>query len=412
MQTAIAAEFLATPEGREADAILRRCVHCGFCNATCPTYQLLGDELDGPRGRIYLVKQILEKASAVDAARMHLDRCLTCRSCETTCPSGVTYARLADIGRGLVESQTSRPTVERLMRALLRFALPRRVLFATLLKVGRLARPLLPKRLKAAIPALTPAGDWPAARHADRVLAFDGCVQAAIAPRINAALARVLDRAGTSLVSDPGVGCCGAIDWHLGAHQKARARMQHVIDVWCEALDRNIRAIAVTASGCAAMIKEYPQIFADDPRYASKAQRVADAVRDPAELIGVEIVAAWPKRATARIAFHAPCTLTHALKAASGPERLLAAAGYDLTPVRDAHLCCGSAGTYSILQPRIARALRRNKVAALEAASPDGIATANIGCLVHLAAGSARPVCHWIVLLDEAIDGMGSESRL
>lgn len=402
MQTIIAPKFLATPAGREADAILRRCVHCGFCNATCPTYQLLGDELDGPRGRIYLIKEMLEGAQAADAARVHLDRCLTCRSCETTCPSGVSYARLADIGRGLIETHATRPLRERLVRALLRLVLPRPAMFAPLLAAARIVRPLLPRGLKLSVPQSVDPGKWPAPRHAHRVLAFDGCVQGAIAPRINAALARVLDRTGASLIPDPGAGCCGAIDWHLGAHDHARTRMRRAIDKWCRALDNNVRSVAVTASGCAAMIKEYPHIFEADREYAAKARRVADAVRDPAELLDGDAVAAWPERAAARIAFHAPCTLTHALGMAAGPERLLAAAGYDLAPVHDAHLCCGSAGTFSILQPRIARELRRAKLAALEAGAPAVIATANIGCLVHLAAATARPVRHWIELLDES----------
>jgi glycolate oxidase iron-sulfur subunit len=402
MQTTIATEYLITAEGREADAILRRCVHCGFCNATCPTYQLLGDELDGPRGRIYLIKQMLEGAQAADATRVHLDRCLTCRSCETTCPSGVAYARLADIGRGVVEARTRRPWRERLMRALLRFALPSPGIFSPLLAAARIVRPLLPGGLKAAVPPRANPGKWPASRHAHRVLAFDGCVQGAIAPRINAALARVLDRCGASLLPDPGTGCCGAIDWHLGAHEKARERMRRVIDKWCRALDDNVASVAVTASGCAAMIKDYPQIFDGDPEYAAKARRVADAIRDPAELLNNDALAARPRRTTTRIAFHAPCTLTHALRMATGPERLLGAAGYDLAPVQDAHLCCGSAGTFSILQPRIARELRRAKLAALQAGAPAVIATANIGCLVHLAAASALPVRHWIELLDDA----------
>lgn len=402
MQTAIAAEYLATPEGREADAILRRCVHCGFCNATCPTYQLLGDELDGPRGRIYLIKQMLEGERAADAARVHLDRCLTCRSCETTCPSGVAYARLADIGRDLVEARSKRPLRERLVRALLRQVLPRPAIFSPLLAAARFLRPLLPGGLKSSVPVRRAPGTWPGARHKRRVLAFDGCVQGTIAPRINAALARVLDRFDTSLLPDPDTGCCGAIDWHLGAHEKARERMRRVIDTWCRALDDDVASVAVAASGCAAMIKEYPHIFDGDPEYAAKARRVADAVRDPAELLSDDTVAARPKHAAMRVAFHAPCTLTHALRIAAGPERLLAAAGYDLTPVHDAHLCCGSAGTFSILQPRIARELRRAKLAALEAGTPAVIATANIGCLVHLAAASSLPVRHWIELLDES----------
>lgn len=404
MQTAIPSELLSTSAGREADAILRRCVHCGFCNATCPTYQLLGDERDGPRGRIYLVKKFMEGDGDATVVQRHLDRCLSCRSCETTCPSGVSYARLADIGRGLVEGSVPRAPRQRIMRAALRTLLPRPTLFAALLGIGRLFRPLLPKSLRHAIPVRVPPGDWPAPQHARRVLAFDGCVQGAIAPRINTALARVLDRAGISLIPDPARNCCGAIDWHLGAHAAARVRMRRNLDSWIAALDQGIEAITIAASGCAAMVKEYPHVFADDPVYAPRAARVATALRDPSDLITIEAIEdCVPTQRRTRIALHAPCTLTHSLKLAAKPAALLAAAGFELTPVRDAHLCCGSAGTYSILQPDLATPLRDAKLDALTAGDPTAIATANIGCLLHLARASPVPIRHWIEILDNGM---------
>ncbi len=406
MQTTIHADLLSTPAGREADDILRRCVHCGFCNATCPTYQLLGDELDGPRGRIYLVKKFLEGEGDAAVMQRHLDRCLTCRSCETTCPSGVPYARLADIGRELVESKVSRPFHERLLRAVLRAVLLHRKRFDMLLAMGRVLRPLLPSGLRDRIPVRVAPGEWPAPTHARRMLAFDGCVQAALSPRTNAATARVLDAVGVSLIYDPLKQCCGAIDWHLGEHDAARARMRGNMDGWTQSLDRGAEGIVITASGCAAMVQDYPHIFADDPIYGPRAARIAAAIRDPAELLSTaDFSNRIPAARRARIAFHAPCTLTHALKLANRPAEILAAAGFGLTPVRDAHLCCGSAGTYSILQPNLASKLRNAKLESLTAGEPEVIATANIGCQTHLACTSPIPVRHWIEVLDHGMFG-------
>jgi len=401
MQTELAAFIRDTPEGREADAILRKCVHCGFCTATCPTYQLLGDELDGPRGRIYLVKQVLEGAAPTARTQLHLDRCLTCRACETTCPSGVQYGRLADIGRGIVEARVPRAPWARAKRAALAFALPRGRLFGTLLGLGRMFRFLFARLVPA--PA-APAGDWPAPRHARRMLALAGCVQPVLAPRINAAAARVLDRMGVSLIEAPGARCCGGLRFHMNYQERGRDDMRALIDAWWPYVERGeVEAIVVTASGCGVTVKEYGQLLAHDPAYGDKAARIAAMTRDLSEVIPPEAI---PERAgLGRIAFHSPCSLQHGQQLRGGAERLLARAGFELAPVPDAHLCCGSAGTYSILQPVLAEELRSRKLAALQSGQPVGIVTANIGCLVHLQAGAGVPVAHWVELLDEALQG-------
>ena len=401
MQTRLADFIRETPEGREADAILRKCVHCGFCTATCPTYQLLGDELDGPRGRIYLIKQLLEGAQVTARTRTHLDRCLTCRACETTCPSGVRYGRLADIGRALVEERVGRPLAERIERRALLAIIPHRARFAPLLGLGRLARPLLPGRLARRIPPREPAGPWPAPRHARRVLALGGCVQGAIAPGIDAAAAWVLDRLGISYVPAPASGCCGAASRHLHAHEAARAMMRRNIDAWWPEIEAGAEAIAITASACALEVKEYAELLQDDPAYAAKAERVSSLARDLSEIVAAEDPSGLvPAQTPGRIAFHSPCTLQHGQKLRGVVEGILERAGFELTVVNDAHLCCGSAGTYSILQPELSRALLARKIEHLEAQRPEAIATANIGCLAHLATAASAPVRHWIQLLD------------
>jgi len=404
MQTSLADYIRDTPQGQEADRILRACVHCGFCTATCPTYQLLGDELDGPRGRIYLMKQVLEGQEVSRKTQHHLDRCLTCRSCETTCPSGVRYGRLLDIGREVVEERVSRPLPERLLRRLLRLVLPHRRRFETLLKGGRLARPLLPRALRRLVPEARPAGDWPVVRHARRVLMLEGCVQPGLAPQINAATARVLDRLGISVIRSAQAGCCGAVSHHLSAADEAKAFMRRNVDAWWPEIEAGAEAIVVNASGCGVVVKEYGHLLADDPAYAERAARVAALAVDPAELLAREGVG--PLRIGAaqrrRVAFHAPCTLQHGQKLPGLVERLLAEAGFELTGVPDAHLCCGSAGTYSILQRSLSERLRENKLAALQSGGPAVIATANIGCLHHLQTGAGVPVVHWIELLDPA----------
>ncbi len=394
MQTDLADFIRDTPQGREADAILRKCVHCGFCTATCPTYQLLGDELDGPRGRIYLIKQALEGAPVTAKTRLHLDRCLTCRACESTCPSGVQYGRLADIGRAVVEERAPRGAWERLRRAALAFALPRTRLFAALLWLGQRVRFLLPRLVPAPAAA---AGTWPAARHARRMLVLAGCVQPVLAPRINAAAARVLDRAGISLVEAPGAGCCGALRFHLNDQEAGRADMRALIDTWWPYIERGaVEAIVVTASGCGSTIKEYGHYLAHDADYRDKAARVAALARDLSE-----VVPPVPGAARGRVAFQSPCSLQHGQQIRGKVEALLAQAGYELTTVAESHLCCGSAGTYSILQPALSAQLRTRKVAALEGGAPVAIATANIGCLTHLQGEAHVPVRHWIELLDK-----------
>jgi glycolate oxidase iron-sulfur subunit len=409
MQSNLAPEFRGTPDGEEADAILRACVHCGFCTATCPTYQLLGDELDGPRGRIYLIKQVLEGGPVTAKTQLHLDRCLTCRSCETTCPSGVRYGRLADIGRKIVEDRVGRGAADAAVRWSLRKGLTSRSLFGGALALGRIARGLVPRELGRRIPASRPAGPWPAERHPRRVIALEGCVQPSIAPATDAALARVLDRIGISLVRVGGAGCCAAVPYHLNDHDGAREMARRNIDAWWPHLAAGAEAVVVTASGCGVMVKDYGHLLAHDPAYAERAAKVAALARDTVEVVAPE----WKKIAPLvamdlgpqRVAFHAPCSLQHGMKIRGEVEEILRAIGHELLPVADAHLCCGSAGTYSILQPEIASTLKRNKLAALEADRPSVIATANIGCQAPLASGTARPVRHWIELLDERRPG-------
>jgi glycolate oxidase iron-sulfur subunit len=393
MQTQLADFIRDTPEGREAEGILRKCVHCGFCTATCPTYQVLGDDLDSPRGRIYLIKRALEGAPVTDKTRLHLDRCLTCRACETTCPSGVRYGRLVDIGRAVVESKTRRAPLERARRALLAWGLPRSRLFAAALRLGQLLRPLVKVP-----PRARPAGEWPRPRHRRKMLALAGCVQGALAPSINAAAARVLDRAGISLMEVAGAGCCGGIRFHLNYQEEGRDDMRALIDAWWPAVESGeVEAIVMTASGCGVTVKEFGHLLAQDPRYRDKAARISSITRDLCEVITPDMVSA-AARGTA--AFQSPCTLQHGQQLRGRVEALLAHAGYALQPVNDAHLCCGSAGTYSLLQPAISGELRGRKLAALEASRPDVIATANIGCLTHLQSGTGTPVRHWIELID------------
>jgi glycolate oxidase iron-sulfur subunit len=404
MQTRLADFIKDTDEGREADAILRKCVHCGFCTATCPTYQVLGDDLDSPRGRIYLIKRALEGAPVTDKTRLHLDRCVTCRACETTCPSGVRYGRLVDIGRAVVEEKTSRGPLENLKRAMISFALPRTALFALLLGIGRLTRPLLPQVLKKKIPRKpVMARPWPAPRHSRKMLVLAGCVQPALAPNINAAAARVLDRFGISLVEARGAGCCGALRFHLNKQEAGRDDMRALIDAWWPGVESGeIEAIVMTASGCGVTVKEYGELLAHDPHYRDKAARISSLTRDLAEVVPLESITA--KRARGRVAFQAPCTLQHGQKIRGAAEALLDKAGYELVPVKDGHLCCGSAGTYSLTQPALASELRERKLARLHEGAPRFIATANIGCLNHLEGATETPVRHWIELLDEALE--------
>lgn len=408
MQTQLADWIKDTPQGREADAILRRCVHCGFCLATCPTYNLVGDELDSPRGRIYLMKQMLEGAPVSVRTQVHLDRCLTCRACETTCPSGVEYGKLVDIGRAIVEEKVARPPWERLRRAFLARTLTSPRLFGAALAAGRAARSLLPARLARHIPAARPAKAWPAARHARRMLVLAGCVQPSLAPSINAAAARVLDRLGISLLEVREAGCCGAVKFHLNYQGAARVQVKANIDAWWPHVQAGAEAIVITASGCGTMVKDYAHLLREDAAYAKKALRISELARDISEVVAAEAPALHAQLAARaanaqRIAFHSPCSLQHGLKISGVVESILRDAGFELTPVPDGHLCCGSAGTYSITQPEMSQKLLRNKVRALESGGPERIATANIGCLAHLESGTARPVAHWIELVDERL---------
>ena len=409
MQTQIAPRFQDDPAVAEADAILRTCVHCGFCTATCPTYQILGDELDGPRGRIYLIKEFFAGAPATEHTLTHLDRCLTCRACETTCPSGVRYARLAEIGREYIEAEVGRPAVERLKRRLLRAIVPHPERFRLLLQLGDACKPLLPEALARKVPTLPKPKPRPTAPQATahpprRIIALAGCVQSVMTPATGAALEQILGTLGVAADVPTRAGCCGALSLHLGAHGEAHDYMRRNIDAWWPLIEAGAEAILVSASGCGSMVKEYGEALQNDPDYAEKAARVAALARDPSEWL-MEHVGEIPFVAADRgtVAFHVPCSLQHAQRLHGGVEMLLQRAGYRLTEVRDSHLCCGSAGTYSILQPVLSQQLLDQKLSALQEGEPDCIATANVGCQMHLQNGSETPVRHWLELCAEAL---------
>ncbi|MBP6367755.1 MAG: glycolate oxidase subunit GlcF [Nitrosomonas sp.] len=411
MQTKLADFIKNLPEGQEADAILRSCVHCGFCLATCPTYQILGNELDSPRGRIYLMKQMLEGQPITQKTQLHLDRCLTCRACETTCPSGVRYGELVDISRDIIEKQVKRDLRSVVVRYTLRKILPNTSIFGGLLKVGQSVRPFLPAILKKSIPErakLTKV--WPAARHARKMFVLDGCVQPALAPNINIASASVLDKLGISLVKAANAGCCGAVAYHLNDQQDGLNYMRRNIDAWWPSVEKKeVEAIIVTASGCGVTVKEYGHLLRHDSVYAEKAATISTLAKDISEILHAELgnlqrlFSQKPPVLKTKLSFHSPCTLQHGMQIRGVVEEILQAAGFELSYVANAHLCCGSAGTYSILQPELSQQLLKNKLAALESSNPDHIATANIGCLMHLKSGAALPVKHWIELLDERL---------
>ncbi|HEY8010216.1 MAG TPA: glycolate oxidase subunit GlcF [Rudaea sp.] len=410
METHLADWIKGTPTGAEAESILRTCVHCGFCNATCPTYQLLGDELDGPRGRIYQIKRMLEGEAPSRSTQQHLDRCLTCRNCETTCPSGVEYGRLVDIGRAAVDERVRRPLRERLQRAVLRGALTRRWIFDPLTRLGRTLRPLMPATLRSKLPPLRAAGAWPSRTQARKVLLLNGCVQPALIPAIDAATARVLDAVGVEAIVESRSGCCGAIDFHLSAQVQAQEHARRNIDAWwLHIVEGGIEAIVINASGCGAMVKDYAHLLHDDPAYAEKAQRVVALTRDLAEYLPTllqPLIASKPivlPDNLRRVAFHPPCTLQHALKIRGTVEALLTAFGAELVPVQEAHLCCGSAGTYSILQSELSVRLRERKLDNLQRERPAMILSANIGCLSQLEGAAAVPVRHWIEWIDTVL---------
>ncbi len=406
MQTNLSPEYAGTVDGQDAEAILRKCVHCGFCTATCPTYQLLGDELDGPRGRIYLIKQVLEGAEPTRKTQQHLDRCLTCRNCETTCPSGVQYGHLVDIGRKLVDAKVERPAGEKALRWALKEGLPS-PLFAPAMAVGQAVRGLLPASLKSKVPPKQSAGVWPTRTRARKVLMLAGCVQPAMQPNINSATARVLDAAGVQTVLATKAGCCGAVKFHLNDHEGGKAHMRANIDAWWPYVESNeVEAIVMNASGCGVMVKDYGHALKDDTAYATKAARISALTKDLSELLPmlVEQLQGKVKPLSGVMAFHPPCTLQHGQQLKGGVEKHLNALGFDVkVSTNEPHLCCGSAGTYSMLQPEIATQLRDRKLGNLQDTKPTQIISANIGCITHLQSGTSTPVRHWVEMLDEAL---------
>jgi len=403
MQTSIPLQSLSHPDIAEANEILRTCVHCGFCMATCPTYQLLGSELDSPRGRIYLIKEMLETEQASDKTRLHLDRCLTCRSCETTCPSGVRYGRLIDIGREMVEKLAPRSLYQKLLRKTMLAVIPYTARMSVALALARVFGPLLPAELKKKIPAKQAATLTPVTSHARRMLVLEGCVQPLGTPNTNAAAARVLDRLGISLVSAQDTGCCGALNQHLSDSEGARAMMRRNIDAWWPHVESGAEAIVMTASGCGLMVKDYGHALKDDADYADKAARISALTRDLSELLSRENLDAFAHIGQGmRVAYQSSCTLQHGQKLGGTVEAILRRCGYELTPVADSHLCCGAAGSYTLLQAKLSRQLLENKLAALQNGKPEVIASANVGCQMHLASASDVPVKHWIELLEQS----------
>jgi len=410
MQTNLAPEYQNTPDGLAAEAILRKCVHCGFCTATCPTYQLLGDELDGPRGRIYLMKQVLEGAVPTRATQMHLDRCLTCRNCESTCPSGVDYGHLVDIGRKLVDAKVPRPALEKTVRWALKEGLPS-PFFAPAMKLGQMVRPLLPSSLQNKVPPKQESGVWPDRSHVRKVLMLNGCAQPTMGPNIDASTARVLDAAGIQCVVVPKSGCCGAVKFHLNDQDGGKAEMRANIDAWWPLIAPDaasgVEAIVMNASGCGVTVKEYGHILQDDPAYAAKAAHVSALTKDLSELLPALVPALKAQVAVAsktRLVFHPPCTLQHGQKLRGGVEQHMATLGFEVrVAANESHLCCGSAGTYSVLNPEIAYQLRDRKLGNLQAGAAETIISANIGCITHLQSGTSTPVRHWIEVLDAAI---------
>jgi glycolate oxidase iron-sulfur subunit len=423
MQTQLADFIRNTADGEEAEAILRKCVHCGFCTATCPTYQLLGDELDGPRGRIYLIKQMVEGAPVTRSTQLHLDRCLTCRSCETTCPSGVQYGRLVEIGRQHVEATVPRPFRQRLVRRVLASVLPNSAVFAPAMRLGQFVRPFLPRRLRDKIPPRQRQLEWPtnatatsasadadaaAPLQARRMLLLAGCVQPAMLPNINIATARVLHALGIETVIEPEAGCCGAIRLHLGYRDEALDDVKRNIDAWWPHVEAGVEAIVMNASGCGATVKEYGHLLRNDPAYAEKARRVTELTRDVAEVLGgfeTELTGLARRRGVHTVAFHPPCTLQHGQQIRGAVEHLLTALGVETRLPADNHLCCGSAGTYSVTQPSLSYTLRDRKVKSLAALEPQMIVSANVGCIAHLQSGTSLPVAHWVELVEHLIYG-------
>ena len=420
MDTHLADFIRDTPEGKTAESILRKCVHCGFCTATCPTYQILGDELDSPRGRIYLIKQVLEGQPVTRQTQVHLDRCLTCRNCESTCPSGVKYGQLIDIGRKVVDERVERPLGERMKRSALKGLMTNRTLFENGMVLGRAFRPLAPPSIKNKINTARPARAWPGTQRTRKVLILNGCVQPAMLPSIDAATVRVLDALGIQCMVAPNSGCCGAVKFHMNDHKGGLAQMRQNIDAWWPLIERGeVEGRVMNASGCGVTVREYAHHFAHDPAYQQKAERISSLTMDLSQTLlkaldnaqdnalGTLRSAVTAHSAYKRLAFHPPCTLQHGQQIKGVVENVLTKLGFELTPVMDSHLCCGSAGTYSVLQPVLSSELKKRKVQNLEAGQPQAVVSANIGCITHIETGTALPVRHWIELIDDALTAAG-----
>ena len=405
MQTRINTILSGSPPIQIADSILRSCVHCGFCLATCPTYQLLGDERDSPRGRIYLIKDMLEKNAAPMSTVTHLDRCLTCRSCETTCPSGVTYGRLLDIGRQFAEQRVTRSLYDRFRRWLLCQVLPNPPVFAALLTIGQWCKPILPNWLAKKVPGVVKREPWPVSKHERKMLVLQGCIQSSTNPNTNIALARVLDQLGVSLLRAEKEGCCGAMEYHLSDQDAGLDRIRNLIDLWWPYVESGIEHIVITASGCGALVKDYGQLLSEDAAYRDKAETISRLTVDVAEMLEREL-RDWQSLPTGElVAWHAPCSLQHAQQITGIVESILRRSGVRLAQVTDPHLCCGSAGTYSILESKISAQLLQRKLDNLMQDQPQCIVTANVGCQLHLQSGTEVPVMHWIELVAEKLCG-------
>lgn len=407
MHTALSPEFENNEIAKEAQALISKCVHCGFCNATCPTYLLLGNELDGPRGRIYLMKEVFEGGPVTAITQQHLDRCLTCRACETTCPSGVQYSQLLDLGRRVVDSKVGRSFAEKTLRKGLVELVTKPTLFKQVHRIGKAVKPLLPAHLKAKIHTdhESTANTLPTTQHERKMVVLSGCVQPTLAPATNISAARVLDHLGISLLTVAEAGCCGAVRHHAGDKDGAKDNARNNIDAWWPLIQsQKIEAIVMTASGCGAEVQDYSRLLADDPAYAEKAVQISELCLDISVVVQQELIKteSLPQlKQPIKVAVQEPCTFQHALRKKASISHLLTQLGYETTPVADGHLCCGSAGTYSILQPTISQQLRTNKVNNLMAGTPALIATANVGCQSHLQETSPVPVQHWIELVDK-----------
>jgi len=421
VQTNFPAELLRDPEMRESERILRACVHCGFCTATCPTYLLLGDELDSPRGRIYLIKNMLESgAPASTRVVRHIDRCLSCLSCMTTCPSGVHYMHLVDHARTHIERTYRRPAADRWLRALLATVLPRPFLFRLALLGAGLARPLAPflggrlgamlalapKTLPPPSPVDRPRVFPAEGRRRARAALLSGCAQQVLAPEINEATIRLLTRMGVEVVVARGAVCCGALTHHMGKEKAARATAGATIEAWWREHRREpLDFVVVNASGCGTTVKDYGFLFRNDPELAEKAATIASLARDVSEVIGELGLPAPVRRTGLVVAYHSACSMQHGQKITTLPKRLLREAGFVVRDVPEGHLCCGSAGTYNLLQPEIASRLKARKLANIERVAPDLIASGNIGCNTQIGSGTSIPVCHTVELLDWATGG-------